>query len=187
MNTIGNHNEFPPIETERLLLQQMEARHIDFVFQHFSDPEINRFLLDDEPVRTMEQAQEIIDFYVPPRKSYNRWVITLKVDMTPIGTCGFHKWDQRHCHAEIGYDLGSAHWHKGYMTEALQVVFHHGFGKMGLNRIEAIVYPENIASLRILKRLGFQQEGLLRQSFHQGDRFYDHLLLSLLKEEWLGS
>lgn len=184
MNTLNKDNVFPLIETERLLLQPMEAGHIDFVFQHFSDPEINRYILDDEPVQTMEQAQEIVDFYVPPRKSYNRWVLTLKTYLTPIGTCGFHKWDQRNHHAEIGYDLGTTYWHKGYMTEALQAVLQHGFEKMELNRIEAIVYPENTASLRVLERLGFQKEGLLRQSFRQGDRYYDHWLLSLLKDEW---
>jgi len=184
MNTRNKDNVFPSMETERLVLQPMEAGHLDFVFKHFSDSEINRYILDDESVQNMEQAQEIIDFYVPPRKSYNRWVITLKADQTPIGTCGFHKWDQRNHHAEIGYDLGTKHWHKGYMIEALQAALPHGFEKMELNRIEAIVYPENIASLRLLKRLGFQQEGLLRQSFRQGDKYYDHLLLSLLKEEW---
>lgn len=183
MNTTNDQTEFPPMETKRLLLQPMKAGHLDFVFQHFSDPEINHYILDDEPIQTMEQAQEIIDFYVPPRKSYNRWVITLKAGQTPIGTCGFHKWDQRNHHAEIGYDLGTKYWHKGYMTEALQATLQHGFKKMELNRIEAIVYPENTASLRLLKRFGFQQEGLLRQSFRQGDRYYDHLLLSLLKDE----
>jgi len=172
------------METKRLLLQPMEAKHLDFVFRHFSDPEINRFILDDELVQSIEQAQEIIDFYVPPRKSYNRWVITLKADKTPIGTCGFHKWDERNHHAEIGYDLGTAYWHNGYMIEALQSVLHHGFETMRLNRIEAIVYPENTASLRVLERLNFQKEGLLRQSFQQGNRYYDHWLLSLLKDEW---
>jgi len=184
MTTISSFSEFPQMETERLLLQPMAAGHLDFVFQHFSDPEINRYILDDEPVQTMEQAQEIIDFYVPPRKSYNRWVLTLKADETLIGTCGFHKWDQRNHHAEVGYDLKTKYWHKGYMTEALRAALRYGFEQMGLNRIEAIVYPENAASLRLLQRLGFQQEGLFRQSFRQGDKYYDHLLLALLKGEW---
>ena len=175
---------WPVLQTDRLELRSLMSNDLNFIFQHFSDPEINRYLLDEEPVQTMEQAQEIIDFYVPPRNSYNRWVITLKPNMTPIGTCGFHKWDQRNHHAEIGYDLGTAHWGKGYMTEALQAALLYGFGKMELNRIEAIVYPENTASLRLLERLGFQKEGLLRQSFRHGEIYFDHFLLSLLKEGW---
>ena len=175
---------FPDLETDRLILRSMTPDDLAFVFQHFSSAEVNRYLLDEEPIQTMEQAQEIIDFYVPPRKSYNRWVLALKADKTAIGTCGFHKWDQHNHHAEIGYDLSPAYWHKGYMTEALQSALQHGFEKMDLNRIEAIVYPENTASLRLLERLGFQEEGVLRQSYRQGNRYYDHLLLSLLKDEW---
>ena len=177
-------NEWPVLETERLELRLMEADDLAFVFQHFSSIEINRYLLDEEPVQTMEQAQEIIDFYIPPEgRLHNRWILTLKEDGTPIGTCGFHKWDQRNHHAEIGYDLGTAHWGKGYMTETLQAALLYGFEKMELNRIEAIVYPENTASLRLLERLGFQKEGLLRQFFRHGKQYYDHWLLSLLKEE----
>ena len=63
------------------------------------------------------------------------------------------------------------------MREALRAALRHGFVEMGLNRIEAMVYPENLASLRLLQHLGFQKEGLLRQSTRQGERFYDHWLL----------
>jgi len=57
----------------------------------------------------------------------------------------------------------------------------HGFEQMGLNRIEALVYPENAASLRVLERRGFPQEGLLRQSICQAAVYYDHWLLALPK------
>jgi len=178
------NSPFPNITTNRLELRQLDSNDLGFIFRHFSDPEVNRFILDDEPVQTIDQAQEIIDFYVPPRKSYNRWVITLKAEGTPIGTCGFHKWDERNNHAEIGYDLSPAYWHNGYMTEALQSAIKIGFETFKLNRIEAIVHPDNTASLRLLERLGFQQEGILRQSLRQGSQYYDHWLLSLLKDEW---
>jgi ribosomal-protein-alanine N-acetyltransferase len=55
---------------------------------------------------------------------------------------------------------------------------------MGLNRVEALVYVENHASIRLLERLGFKKEGLLRQYFRRDDTYFDHWLLSLLKAEW---
>jgi len=178
-------DDFPSLETERLLLRPLSAGDLEFVFQHFSDPDVNRYLLDDEPVATREQAQAIVDFYSPPTgKSYNRWVLVSKADQRPIGTCGYHQWHKVHHRAEIGYDLEKASWRQGFMTEALWAILRHGFEHMKLNRIEAFVYPENDASLRILERLGFQKEGLLRQSFRQGKLYYDHWLLSLLKAEW---
>lgn len=176
---------FPSLETGRLTLRPLAGNDLDFIFRHFSDPEISRYLLDEEPVTTREQAQAIIDFYLsPPGKPYNRWVITRKPDGRPVGTCGYHKWQKRHHLAEIGYDLERASWGLGYMTEALRAALQFGFETLDLNRVEALVYPENEASIRLLERLGFQKEGLLRQSICQGGVYYDHWLLSLLKAEW---
>jgi ribosomal-protein-alanine N-acetyltransferase len=178
-------SDLPSLETERLLLRRLKMEDLDFVFRHFSDPEVNRYLLDEEPVRTLEQAQSIIDFYsLPGRKSYNRWVIVHKTDMRAIGTCGYHQWQTMHHRAEIGYDLERASWRKGIMTEALRAMLQYGFEKMALNRVEALVYIENDASIRLLEGLGFQKEGVLRQYFRREQNYYDHWLLSLLKKEW---
>jgi len=178
-------NDFPSLETERLLLRPLSTLDLEFVFRHFSDPDVTRYLLDEEPVTTREQAQSIIDFYSSPASQpYNRWVIIRKSDMRPVGTCGYHQWQKAHQRAEIGYDLEKASWRQGIMTEALQTMLQYGFEHMDLNRVEALVYVENEASIRLLERLGFQKEGLLRQSFRQGDTYYDHWLLSLLKAEW---
>ena len=174
--------DFQSLETKRLWLRPMLAKDLDFVFRHFSDPAISRYLVDEEPVSTMAQAQEIIDFYADPSsKSYNRWVLIRKSTDKPIGTCGFHMWQNSHHRAEIGYDLASAAWRQGYMTEALETVLRFGFEQMALNRISAMVHPDNEASLRLLTKLGFQKEGLLRDYYYQNGQFYDHWLLSLLK------
>ncbi len=178
-------DDFPSLETERLLLRTMTADDIDFVFHHFSDPNIYRYLVDEEPVSTRQQAQEIIEFYAKPTdKSYNRWVLELKSEERPIGSCGYHQWHKSHYRAEIGYDLEKASWQQGLMTEALEAAIGFGFEKMSLNRIGAKVHPDNEASLRLLAKLGFQKEGLLRDYYYQSGRFYDHWLLTLLKKEW---
>ena len=131
-----------------------------------------------------EEAQAIVDFYVSPGpKTYNRWVIVRKADVQAIGTCGFHRWNKQHRRAEIGYDLARSAWRQGFMTEALTAVLEHGFAWMQLNRIEGLVHTENEASIRLLERLGFQKEGLLRQYFRQGDNYHDHWLLALLRTE----
>lgn len=70
------------------------------------------------------------------------------------------------------------------MTEALRAMLSYGFEQMRLNRVEALVYVENEASIRLLERLGFLREGILRQYFRRGEEYYDHWLLSLLKADW---
>ncbi len=177
--------DFPDLETERLLLRHFTAQDIEFVFRHFSDPRVAEFLLDEPPVADRAQAQAIIDFYLEQDgKSYNRWLIERKADHQPIGTCGFHKWARSQQRAEIGYDLSPAAWGQGYMSEAVRCALVHGFGPMGLHRVEALVAHGNERSVRLLKRFGFQQEGLLRDYFCLNGRFYDHYLFSLLRGEW---
>lgn len=176
---------FPELATQRLLLRPISPDDLEFAYQHFSDPEVGRYLLDDDPVTSLDDAKAIIDFYVSPNAElYNRWIIERKADGCPLGTCGYHKWSQRGHRAEIGYDLSPFAWGQGYMSEALDRVVEFGFTEMDLNRIEAVVHPENAASLRLLERHGFSREGLLRELLCRDDRYYDHWLLSLLKREW---
>ncbi len=175
----------PSLETERLLLRKMTLEDTDFVFQHFSDPAVTQYLMDEPPVTDHAQAQEIIRFYMEPEgKTCNRWGLIRKSDNQPIGTCGYHKWDRRYFRAEIGYDLSPGFWGQGYMTEALRAILSNGFERMGLNRIEALVYIENDRSIQLLKSLGFKQEGILRDYFHLNGKFHDHYIFALLRREW---
>jgi ribosomal-protein-alanine N-acetyltransferase len=184
---INHDNHFPPLETDRLYLRSLTLADLEFVFQHFSDPTVTQYMLDEPPLTELAQAQELIEFYQDPLgKPYNRWGLERKEDGHLIGTCGYHNWRPRYFRAEIGYDLNPASWGQGYMTEALRTVLQHGFERIGLNRIEALVYPENVRSLRLLQKLGFQSEGILRDYFCLDGQFYDHTLLSLLRRAWRG-
>ena len=185
MNITAHDHRFPALETERLLLRRLTSDDADFIFQHFSDPQVTQYLLDEPPLTDYEQALEIIEFYAQPAgKSYNRWGIVRRADDQLIGSCGYHKWERRCFRAELGYDLSPAYWGQGYMAEALTAVISHGFTGMALNRIDALVYPDNIRSVRLLQKLGFQIEGTLRDYFYLAGQFYDHHLLALLRRDW---
>lgn len=176
---------YPTLETERLLLRQITMDDLEFVFRHFSDPQVTQYLMDEPPVASHDEARAIIEFYLEPeRKAHNRWGIVRKEDGQLIGTIGYHKWAKAFFRAEVGYDLSADSWGRGYMSEALAEVIRHGFEGMGLNRIDALVYAGNNASIRLLKRMGFQQEGLLRDYFCLNGVFYDHYLFALLRRDW---
>jgi ribosomal-protein-alanine N-acetyltransferase len=70
------------------------------------------------------------------------------------------------------------------MTEAVKPILQYGFEQMNLNRIEACTGPENVASIKILQKFGFKQEGYLRQHYYGKDQIYDSLIFSLLKAEY---
>jgi ribosomal-protein-alanine N-acetyltransferase len=185
MKTKNGATDFPRLETDRLILRHLTLDDAEFILRHWGDPVVARYLFDEDPVADLDQARELIEPYLDPAgKSYNRWGILLKAQDALIGTCGFHKWNRQHFRAEMGYDLAPAYWGRGLMTEAAQEMIRHGFQGLGLNRIDALVYPDNNRSIRLLAKLGFQEEGLLREYFCQAGRFHDHLVLSLLRSEW---
>ncbi len=185
MTLASSNKPAPFLETERLLLRQLTLDDLEFVFQHFSDPLVYQYLLDEEPVTDHSQAQEIIQFYLDTsEKNYNRWGIVQRFNGQLIGTCGFHKWNKCCFRAEIGYDLSPAFWGQGYMTEVMRTVITYGFEQMELHRIEALVYIENNRSMQLLKKNGFKEEGILRDYFCLNGRFYDHSIFSLLKQDW---
>lgn len=175
---------FPVLETERLLLRSLENSDAEFIFKHFSDPAVTQHLLDSPPMSRRSEARDLITFYKSrERHDPNRWGVVTRSDNSVIGTCGFHNWAPRHHRAEIGYDLSPHAWGHGYMAEALRAVLAHGFKDMNLNRIEAFVFGENEKSIRLLDKLGFQGEGVLRDYFCFDGTFYDHQLFSRLETD----
>lgn len=101
-----------------------------------------------------------------------------------IGSCGFHKWEKDHARSEIGYEIHSKYQNKGYMSEAIKELIDYGFDKMKLNRIEALVDPDNKNSIGILEKNAFIKEGVLRGHFKNGTEFEDSVVYSLLKSDY---
>lgn len=178
---------WPRLDTWRAELRRVTNQDVDFIFSHFSNPDVCRYLVDSEPLSSTEEAQQLIDWcngYGNPDSRHNRWLITLKETGEPIGTVGFHNWDRTNHIAEIGYDLSSQHWGKGIMSEVLQCVLAFGFDQMQLNRVQAFVHLQNAASYQVLRKLGFVAEGIMRDRHLFRGKYYDHYLLALLKRDF---
>lgn len=177
---------FPILQTERLILRELSPQDVTALLRHFGNPEVVRFL-DIQPIRTKEQAKEWLQwmgsFYA--QKEGLRWGIALKADDTLIGTAGLHGWNRESHYAEIGYDLAAPYWGEGYATEVARALVEFGWNEMNLNRIEANVVQGNMASMRVLEKLGFRQEGVMRQRLLKGGKYYDLHFFSLLRSEYI--
>lgn len=103
-----------------------------------------------------------------------------------VGVIAFNQLDFTHHIGTIGYWLGASFQGKGIMTRAVEAMVTYGFGDLGLNRIEIRVATGNLASLAIPERLDFSKEGILRQTERLYDRYVDHVVYSMLREEWVG-
>ena len=86
--------------------------------------------------------------------------------------------------ATLGYSIDRSHQGLGLMTEACRAVLWFAFRVLGLHRIEACYMPSNRASARVLEKLGFVREGLLRKSLLVDGKWEDHILVALIDEEW---
>ncbi|UFJ41584.1 GNAT family N-acetyltransferase [Brevibacillus humidisoli] len=177
----------PELQTDRLLLRKLSVEDAPILFQYWADDDVTRFM-NIPPFQHVEQATDMIVHLntLSERQEASRWGIVLKETGTLIGTCGFNtSWAGEDRRSEIGYDLGKPYWGRGYMTEALRALVSHGFDQLDLNRIEALVEPGNTGSIKTLGKVGFQQEGLLRDYQFAKGRFVDLRMFSLLRREYV--
>ena len=175
---------FPKLETERLILRQIQDDDVDALFTVFSNPEVTAF--GDKLHHSREESQAFfqkLQAWYRQRENVE-WGITCKGDDTLIGTCGFYNFDEGFHRADIGYELRPDYWRQGLMSEALTTILTFAFTTMGLHRIDAVVHEGNERSQGILRKLGFVHEGTLRQRFFLQDHFLDEYYYGLLKDEW---
>jgi ribosomal-protein-alanine N-acetyltransferase len=85
---------------------------------------------------------------------------------------------------ELGFALISSERGKGYGTEAIQLIVDHLFLTKDIVRIQVTTDVRNMASQRVLEKVGFVKEGTMRKYFYAKGKYRDHFLYSILREEW---
>lgn len=101
-----------------------------------------------------------------------------------VGVVGFNELDFKNKTGYIGYWLGENYQGKGIMTKAVSALITYGFSDLSLNRMDLRAAKENLPSRAIAERIGFKKEGRIRQAEWLYDRYVDHIVYGLLKEEW---
>lgn len=156
---------FPTLDIgDGIVLREIKDHDAPGFYFYISDPEVNRFISDEDIPSCLETAVTELHYWSSLFHHHRAiyWAITEKASNNIIGTCGFNNWSQAHNRGEISYDLARSHWNKGIMTNVLKHMIKFGVKNMDLKRIQATISVENGASVRVLEKLGFQQEGLLK-------------------------
>lgn len=176
-------NTFPVLSTERLYLREIKQEDVESIYKLLSDPEVIKY--DSfELFTNLAQAENLIKWFNEEfdEKRAIFWGISLKDKAEIIGFCKCEI-EIPKVRADIGYDLRTEYWNMGIMTEALSEIVDFTFKTLKVNRIEAAVSTENSGSIRVLQKLGFIKEGILRQrSFWRGS-FNDMVMFSILKKD----
>ena len=174
-----------PIVTERLVIRKYTLDDVPDVLEFASHPSVARIIFKDVQV-TEEAVRKYIDLqisYQPfERDKVFELAIERKEDGKVIGFLGFIC--QNHRQGEMGWGLGVEHRGLGYATEAARAVMGYGFESLGLHRIHADTSTDNLASWRIMERLGMRREGLLRGVAYEEGEWQDRYIYGLLADEW---
>ena len=176
----------PVIETDRLSLRQLRRSDVAELYAIFSDPIVVRYW-GFARLTTLAEAEALFDEIEEGRRTDTlfQWGITLKDVDVVIGTTTIGAWEREHRRAELGFALQRAYWGRGYGAEAARATIDFGFRRMNLHRFEADADPRNDASLAILKRLGFREEGRYRERYLVEGEAQDGVIFGLLRSEWL--
>ena len=181
--------KFPILETNRLILDEIVHEDSKNLFELFSDDEVVEYY-DLVTLAKIEEASNLITLF---KKRFEdelgiRWGIRLKENGTFVGTCGFNAWKPKMRSSSVGYDILRKYWRNGYATEALNEIIKFGFSSNlpcgPLNRIQGDTVPGNMASEAVLSKLGFKEEGLLRESSFWKDQYHDLKCFGLIKSEY---
>ena len=153
------------LETERLLLRQFSIDDADFILRLLNEPSFIQNI-GDRGVRTLEDARSYI-LRVPiasyERNGFGLYLVILTETGTSIGMCGLIKREALE-DVDIGYAFLPEYWSKGYAIEAAMAVKEYARDGIGLRRLVAITDPENLASIRVLEKLGLRFETMIRLS-----------------------
>jgi ribosomal-protein-alanine N-acetyltransferase len=177
-------NRIPELATERLRLRAPAPRDAPALLAILGDPEVTRYH-NVPTLATPADAQTLLERLEQryAARETIRWAIELVERNEMIGTVGLLRFDFEQRRAEVGYEIARRWWGRGLAPEAAGAVVRYGFSVLGLHRIEAGVLPGNDASVRVLQKLGFVDEGTRRDYLHVKGRFRTFRWFSLLESD----
>ncbi len=153
------------LETDRLILCELSQDDAAFMLELINDPDWIRFI-GDRGIRTLEEARNHI--IQGPIASYTQhgfglYLTKLKEDSTPIGICGLVNREGLD-DVDLGFAFLPAFRTKGYGLESASAIINHAKDVLQLKRLAAVTDPENVASIKLLEKMGFVFEKMIRLS-----------------------
>lgn len=148
------------INTSRLVIRQFHEQDYTSLFEYLSNPIVYRFE-PGEPI-SLEKAKELT---LERARGIDFWAVVLKDDQKMVGHLFFKQTEPKEFLTwELGYIFNPVFHNKGYATESAYGLIHYGFTHLGIHRVIAHCNPENIASWKVLEKIGMKREGYFRKN-----------------------
>lgn len=176
----------PTLETARLQLRSFDDGDADVLFALQSDPVVLRYW-DAPPWTEPARAERFLATCraMAREGSGARLAVGRASDGEFLGWCSLSRWNPDFRSAALGYCFTQESWGHGYATEAAGAVLRWAFATLDLNRVQAETDTRNLASARVLDKLGFLREGTLREDCVVNGDVSDSWVYGLLRREWV--
>jgi RimJ/RimL family protein N-acetyltransferase len=147
------------LDTERLILRPFEPGDAEDIHAVYSDPSVFEYL-GSSPAASIEETMELIELTVrrANEQGFALGSVVERASGRVIGDCGLQRLEGGP-DVELGYRFGSSFWGRGFATEAGAAWLDYGFRARGLERIVAVTRPANVASRRVMEKLGMTLVG----------------------------
>jgi RimJ/RimL family protein N-acetyltransferase len=164
-------------------LRPLEREDVPALVAWLNDPEVTRTVQRYEPL-TRRGEEEYLARVEGSATDLLLGIAARQEDRL-VGVTGLHHIDWRNRHAGFGIAVGDkAAWGRGYGTEATRLLVRHAFETLNLNRVWLHVYEHNERGLRLYRKVGFRPEGRLRQDAFREGRYWDTVVMGVLRDEW---
>jgi RimJ/RimL family protein N-acetyltransferase len=172
----------PFLVSDQLYLRPLEVADAPVIVPWFNDPEITRFLLRHQPMSL--HAEEEFLRRIPSNETDVILGIVIRETGRLIGTVGLHP-EVRCRSARFGIALGDKScWDRGFGTTVTRLMVRHAFDTLNMNRVWLHVYEYNQRGVHVYEKIGFKTEGRLRQETYRDGRYWDIIVMGLLRDEW---
>jgi UDP-4-amino-4,6-dideoxy-N-acetyl-beta-L-altrosamine N-acetyltransferase len=170
------------LKGKKTILRPIKLSDAPRFVRWMNDPEIIQYLSIRNPV-TLEGEKEWIKSL---KKNKNDIILAIDTDKgVHIGSIGIHRINKEHQRATLGINIGDKnYWGKGYGSDVFRSILKYCFGELGLHRVELEVHETNPRAKRMYEKSGFIFEGVKRQANLHDGKFYDNIVMSILKQEW---
>lgn len=177
----------PDLHGERIDLIEINESGLNDMYEYSQLPSFYTYLEYGEH-KTIEETRQYLNKLINRSNSEtdHYWFIYLKAERKVIGTFGLLNIDYRRGCTEIGYGLSPLYWGKGYFKESVILILNFLFNEMTFHRVWAKTQLNNIASIKVLEKVGFKKEGVMRDYYFslKDGKYYDAAILGIIVDEF---
>lgn len=159
-------------------LRPFTLEDIPQLTKHANNPKIAANLTNQFPYPyTAQHAEKFISMAMSHQPTR---IFTIDINGEASGGIGVHPQEDVYCkNAELGYWLAEPYWGNGIITEAIKQMIEYGFSNFAITRIYARPFSTNIASQRVLEKVGMTKEAVLKNAFYKNGIYLDEIIYSI--------